>query len=342
MPYALRQNLVGIVVGLGLHVLRQRERDRAGVRGAGEHAHGGERRGHELLRAHDAIPITRHRLEGVVHADVAARWDLELLQHRIREARREHIARQQKNGQAVHGRERGAGEHVRRARADRRSACEGLQAILLARVSDRAVDHRLLVPRHVVREQLRPLKERLAYPGDVAVAKDAPHPGEEALLDAVALDVLRRQESHERLRHRESRHAETFRASTVSISASVGIASAQARREATIAPAAFAASRVRRSGQPARRPWQRAPPKASPAPSPLSTGISTAGTATSSRAVRAYTPSPPRLTIAISAPISSTAAAPARGSRVAVAISTSSVFPTTSRPRFAASRSPRP
>src|ERR1700716_3734729 len=154
-------------------------------------------------------------------------------------------------------------------------------------VSDRAMDHRLLVPRHVIREQVGRLEKGLADPGDVAVAEDAPDAGEEALLDAVALDVLRREEPDERLRHRQPRHAEPSRASTVSISASVGIASAHARRDATIAPAAFAASSVRRSGQPARSPWQSAPPKASPAPSPFSTGISMADTVISSCAVRA-------------------------------------------------------
>ena len=124
----------------------------------------------------------------------------------------------------------------------------------MARVPDCAVDHRLLVPSHVVPEEVRPLEERLADAGHVAVTEDAPDPREEALLDAVALDVLRREEPQEGLRHRQARHADTLRASTVSISASVGIASAHARREATIAPAAFAASRVRRSVQPASSP----------------------------------------------------------------------------------------
>ncbi len=69
-------------------------------------------------------------------------------------------------------------------------------------VPDRGVHHRLLVARHVVREEVGGFEERLADPGDIPVAEDPPAPGEEALLDAVAFDVLRRQEPEERLRHR--------------------------------------------------------------------------------------------------------------------------------------------
>ena len=83
VPHALEEKLVRIVVGLRLHVLRQREGDRAGVGWTCEHAHRGDRRGHELLRAHDPVPVARYRLEGVVHARVAARRLLELLQDGI-------------------------------------------------------------------------------------------------------------------------------------------------------------------------------------------------------------------------------------------------------------------
>ena len=46
-------------------------------------------------------------------------------------------------------------------------------------------------------------------PGDVAVAEDAEAAPEEPLLDAVALDVLLREEAHERLR-RGQPHAVTL------------------------------------------------------------------------------------------------------------------------------------
>ena len=64
----------------------------------------------------------------------------------------------------------------------------------------------------------------------------------------------------------------------------VGMASAHASREATMAPAALAYSAMRTGSQPASRPWTSAPPKASPAPSPQTT--STGCGATTVAAVR--------------------------------------------------------
>ena len=287
VPHAFGQELFRVVVRLGLDVLGQRERHRAGIRGAGEHAHGGERRRDQLLRTRDAVPVARDGCEGVVHARVAARRNLELLQDRIRKTRRENIARQEEHGQAIHRSERRTGEHVGRARPDGAGAGERLQAIFVACVPDGRVHHRLLVARHVIREQFGRLEEGLADPSHVAVPEDPPDPREEWLFDAVALDMLRREEPDERLRHREPRHVATFRASTDSISPIVGMASAQARRDATMAPAAFATSSVRRSGHPESSPWQSAPPNASPAPRPFRTSISTGGTVTSALAVRA-------------------------------------------------------
>ncbi len=63
--------------------------------------------------------------------------------------------------------------------------------------------HSLLVARLVITEIVRPLVERLPDPGDIAVAEDTPAAGEEALLDPIAFDVLAREESHQRLCHRE-------------------------------------------------------------------------------------------------------------------------------------------
>src|SRR6185503_19180918 len=68
-----------------------------------------------------------------------------------------------------------------------------------ARVAGGDVDHRLLVARRVVREQVAVLLQRLAEPGDVAVAEDPEAAGEEAVADAVALDLLRGEEAHQGL-----------------------------------------------------------------------------------------------------------------------------------------------
>ncbi len=61
------------------------------------------------------------------------------------------------------------------------------------------MNHRLLVPCLVVRQQIGVLVERLPDSGDVAVPKDPEAPFEEPLLDAVPLDVLRGEEPDERL-----------------------------------------------------------------------------------------------------------------------------------------------
>src|SRR5215211_5519341 len=117
------------------------------------------------------------------------------------------------------------------------------------------------------------------------------------------------------------------------------MSSAQPRRDATSAPAAFANRSVRSSGQPASSPWQSAPPKASPAPRPLTTSTSTGSTSTSSSPDAATTPSLPRLTTARSGPSSSTARALSSGKSSSPSVTvTSSSFPTTAgrvRERFA-------
>src|SRR4029079_6949740 len=98
----------------------------------------------------------------------------------------------------------------RRTGSDGRRAGERRQAILHPRVPDGDVDHRLLVAGLVVLERLRILREGLTDPGDVPVAEDAPAAGEEALLDAGALDVLLRGEWRERVGYREPLHPRTI------------------------------------------------------------------------------------------------------------------------------------
>src|SRR5207244_5002195 len=176
--------------------------------------------------------------------------------------------------------ERGAADRVRRAGADGAGAGERPEAIAHARVRRGDVHHRVLVAREVVRDEVAVLEERLPDAGDVAVAEDAPHALEEQRLLAVALDVLRGQEPDERLGHRETRraaHRAAF-ARSASTWAGVGIASAHASCDATIAPAAFANASTRGRSQPASIPCATAPPKASPAPRPHATSTLMAGT----------------------------------------------------------------
>ena len=66
---------------------------------------------------------------------------------------------------------------------------------------------------------------------------------------------------------------------------------------------------------PGKTPWQNAPPKASPAPRPLTTSTRIGGTSTRSLLVLARTPSGPSLTTAVSGPSSSSGRPPSRGRR---------------------------
>lgn len=114
--HAFLQEVIRVVVGLGLHVLRQGQGHRAGFGGVGEHTHGVDRRGHELLWTIDAVPVFAHGLERVVGADAQVVELLDLLQHRVRLAAGVNVAGQQQQRNAVGGRRRGGGQHVRRAR----------------------------------------------------------------------------------------------------------------------------------------------------------------------------------------------------------------------------------
>ena len=199
VPDAPREKVLGEVVRLSLHVLRERKCHGTRLRLVDEHAHRRQCRGHQLFRPFDAIEVARHRLQGVVDRNVARVWDPRAAAGRGRAPRCEHIAGQQQHRQPVDGRQRGAGDEVRRAGADRSRACERREPVLHARETDRGMHHRLLVACLVVRQQIGVLVQRLADPGDVAVPEDSEAPFEETLLDSVALDVLRGEEPDERL-----------------------------------------------------------------------------------------------------------------------------------------------
>jgi hypothetical protein len=195
-----------IVEGLGLHVLRQGQGHRARLGRVGQDAHGRGQRRQQLLGPIDAIPVAAERLEAVVDREVLAALGLELLENGADVPTGEDVAGQQQHRQTVDGRGGRAGEHVGGAGPDRGGAGERLEAVLHPGVRDRHVDLGLLVARLVVAE-LGCLLQRLANPGHVAVAEDAPAAGKERLLDPVALDALALQERDQRLGRRQPGHA---------------------------------------------------------------------------------------------------------------------------------------
>ena len=99
-PDPLVEEALGIVVGLGLHVLAERQRHRPAFGRIGQHLHGAAERRDDLLGPRDAVEIARHRAEAVIGRQRAVAEILDLLQHRIGPAIGEDVAGQQQHAAA--------------------------------------------------------------------------------------------------------------------------------------------------------------------------------------------------------------------------------------------------
>ena len=214
VPHALAEQLHGPVEDLGLDVLGHGDGDRAGLGGVGEHAHGAQQRGDELLGPVDAVEEARDGAEGVIDADVQAGGVLQLLEHGVGDAGGELVGGEEQHRQAVGGGQGGPGDHVEGARADGGRAHVGLEAVGGLGEGGGRVHLPLLVAGHDVGHLLLAvgagdliLQEGLADAGHVAVTEDAEGPGDEALLDAVALGVLVGQETDGGLGDRQADRA---------------------------------------------------------------------------------------------------------------------------------------
>ncbi len=130
---------------------------------------------------------------------------LQLLEQRVGGVRREVVAGQQQHRQPVDRRQGRTRDQVGGARADRRRHRLRGQAVQLPGVADRRVHHGLLVAALVERHDvLTGLHQRLADARHVAVAEDAPGPGDQPAPHAVPLGVLGGQEPHQCLGGRQS------------------------------------------------------------------------------------------------------------------------------------------
>ncbi len=203
-PLPLLEEALGVVEGVRLHVLGEREHDGAGLDGRREDPHRLRERGQELLRARDPVEEAGHGAEAVVDGDVARGGMLELLQHRPLMPRRIDVAGQEQEGEPVDRRAGGGRDHVRRAGPDRRGAGERLTATGRLREGGRGVRHRLLVAALVERQAVAMLLDRLPEPDHVAVAEDPPDPGDQPPAVAVPLGPLRLEVANHCLRGRES------------------------------------------------------------------------------------------------------------------------------------------
>ncbi len=199
-PGALGEELLRPVVGLGLDVLGQRERHRAGLDGVGEDPHRLERGRDQGFRPGDAVEVLRHRAQAVVDRYVTGVRDLQLLEDRVGDAGGEDVAGQEQDREVVDRGEGGAGDQVGGAGADGGRHRVGGEPVGLTRVADGRVHHGLLVAALVEGHLVAVLDEGLAEPGHVAVAEDAPGRGDQPLPYAVAFGVLGGQEADQRLR----------------------------------------------------------------------------------------------------------------------------------------------
>ena len=211
VPDTLVEELQRPVVGLGLHVLRQR--DGAGFRRVGEDTHGTQQGGNQLLGSIDAIEEARHRAERVVDGDIQRRGILKLLQNRIGDTGGELVGGEDEDGQAIGGRQGRTGHHVEGSGADRCGRHPGLEAIRRLGIGGGRVHRALLVARHDIGHRVLTLggsdlvlQQGLPDSGDVAVPEDSESSRDEAVLNAVALGVLVGQETNDRLGDCESHH----------------------------------------------------------------------------------------------------------------------------------------
>ena len=196
---ALLEEVVRIFIALALYVLRQGDDGGAAVCGIGQHAHRVDHCAHHLLRARNAVPVTRDRLEavGCGHGQVV-RY-LELLEHRVRLTGCKRVRREQQQRQVVDRRGERCGYHVRCANTDRGRARDDLAAVVLLGIRDRCVRHALLVAALINTQVARILLQRLAKAHYHAVAEDREDAVHERFYLAVHLDVLLVQELDDRL-----------------------------------------------------------------------------------------------------------------------------------------------
>ena len=191
----------GIIIGFRLHILAERQRDRAAIGGIGQHLHGAAQRRDDLFGAGDAVEIARNRAEAVVDGHRAVAEILDLLEDRIRTAIGKDIAREKQDRQAV---DMGKGcrcHHVECAGADGRGAGHEAAAEACLGKGDRRICHALLVLGAVGRQRVLDAMQRLADTGDIAMAENGEDTAEDRGLLTVNHGHLLGQKPRDGLRH---------------------------------------------------------------------------------------------------------------------------------------------
>ncbi len=204
LVHGRREEGFRIVAGHFLDVLRQGDEGRAAIGRIEQAGHGLRQRGDDLLGMHDAVPVARHRLEGVIHVDGGIAIVLDLLHHRIGPAVHEGVAGEDEDRQAVGMGDAGRRHHVHGARADGRGGHHDLAAALGLGEADGGQRHGLLVLAAPGGQHVLHRLERLREAGDVAVPEDREDPRKEGNFLAIHHGELVAQVAHQRLSHRQA------------------------------------------------------------------------------------------------------------------------------------------
>ncbi len=163
----------GVVIGLRLNVLRQREEGRPACRRV---EHDRKRLGQrldDLLRPGDAIPVPRYRSERVGHRHRGVVEDLHLLEDGIDDAMLEGVAGEEEKGDSVGVGNRGGGDHVGAAGADGGRCDHDPAAPHRLGIGHGGESHRLLVVSPPRRERVLDRFEGFGERCHVAVTEDA-------------------------------------------------------------------------------------------------------------------------------------------------------------------------
>ena len=186
----LAEEILGIVVGLGLHVLAQGDDRGTASGGIGQRGDRLGQRAQDLLRPGNPVPESGDRAEAVIGRDRRVAEILDLLEHRVGPPAGEHVAGQQQHRQPVDMGHRRCRDHVGGAGADRGGARHDLAAVVDLGEGDGGVDHRLLVVGAVGRQVIPGRVQGLAQTGDIAVTENGPDAGEQRHLGAVDVGLL--------------------------------------------------------------------------------------------------------------------------------------------------------
>ncbi len=200
-----------VVVRLRLHVLAQPQRDGTALGRVGHDLHGAGEGGNELFGPHKAVEVAGYWAQAVIGRHRAVAPVLDLLQHGVRAAAREHVARQQQQRQPVDVGHGGSGDQVGGARPNRGGAGHRAPPPACLGIRDGGVGHRLLVMGAVGRQGVARAVQRLAHARDVAVAENGPDAAEERLLQPSEHRALRGHRADQRLRHRQAHRATRHR-----------------------------------------------------------------------------------------------------------------------------------